>query len=557
MASNCRCPRCGWIEPQTVAGSVQCKHCGEIFQPSDATQAAKPDAEHWWMDRATAPADPATPAANSVGQKWWTEVPLPIAGSAPIVAQGGSPIASTLSAEGNNQGLRAADWVMLGLGAVLIGAGLVGLFVLFPCLVITGNRAAVALLVLGLLGTGLIVGALRQRVAVAAVIGGAVFAILVAGAVFASRSQSRSTAHDGAMPSQSFTAANTSQATRQAVPQVPASRNPLATTSAASPPPATLPLAPAATPASPAAPPVVGKIENEFDVRDAVYLIEVQVNGKLIPFATCCAINETTLLTSAREAAQLVYWRKNGMEQRILVCNEKGVKREVEEIRALRDFTPLLTAELLQKSKKAAAAQDEPVAESKPANWLYFDLALLTVEDKLPAFAPLASSDDLKALEDGLPLRCVGYAHDGKMINKDKLPKLQSGAGSIYLVTTIPPPGPAVVDRAPRLLHLDGEIPTQWVDDPNDATADDTTAKRKVPFRAYGSPLFNRQGKLVAVFADTPPKGEKPMLLHLAPVIDPSLIERWTGGQASHTEDIQSWTLPDVFSPPPKSPGTP
>ena len=290
-----------------------------------------------------------------------------------------------------------------------------------------------------------------------------------------------------------------------------------------------------------------------LDVGDAVYLIEVEISGRLIPFATCCAVNEKTLLTSAREAAQLVYMRKYGLEQRILIRNEKGVKREVEEIRALRTFSPLFAQELIEENKKSARAQEEPVAENKPPKWLYFDLALLTVEEKLPAFAPLASSEDLKALEDGLPLLCRGYAHDTKMMSKDKVPALQFGESSIYLITTIPPSDlPPGVNEPPRLLHMDGEIPTQWVDDPN-AAGDDHAAKRKVAVRPYGSPVFNRQGKLVAVYGDTPPKGEKPMLLHLAPVVSPKLIDRWLRGEANQTEDIETWKLPDVFSPPPKS----
>jgi hypothetical protein len=573
MARNRSCPRCGWIEPDTVAGPVQCKHCGEIFQPPDEAQEAGPGVENWWMDPAAAPAGscPVSPApadqpaqaADSGGEKWWMAAPLPVAASTPVVdpavARAVSPFAAGAPAEENTQGLCAADWVVLGLGALLAGVGLIGLLVLFPCLVIAGSTSAVVLLLLGLIGAGLIVGALRQRMAVAAVIGGSLVAMLVAGIVFAGRFGGQGTAHDVTMPEKRFAAANTPQAAHRVASSVPASGKSPATTPASSTP-------PTAAPTTSAGPPVVRKIEDQkaaqgqtvrvsekpFDVRDAVYLIEVQINSKLIPFATSCAINETTLLTSAREAAQLVYWRKNGVEQRILVCNERGVKREVEEIRALHAFTPLFTEELLDKSKKTALGREEPAAGSKPPNWLYFDLALLTVEEKLPVFAPLASADDLKALEDGLPLLCVGCAHDGKMISKDKLPKLQSGSGSIYLITTIPPSGPPAVERPPRLLHVDGEIPTHWVDDP-----DDTAAKRKVPFRAYGSPLFNPQGKLVAVYADTPPKGDKPMLLHLAPVVNPSLIERWIGGEANHTEDIQTWTLPDVFSPPAKPAGNP
>ena len=90
----------------------------------------------------------------------------------------------------------------------------------------------------------------------------------------------------------------------------------------------------------PARPPILGKIEDQQaipgktlqvppkppDVRDAVYLIALERSNQLIPFATCCAINEKTLLTSGREAAQLVYFRKAGLEQRILDSQRKGRK---------------------------------------------------------------------------------------------------------------------------------------------------------------------------------------------------------------------------------------
>jgi hypothetical protein len=291
-------------------------------------------------------------------------------------------------------------------------------------------------------------------------------------------------------------------------------------------------------------------ISEDPKIRDAVYLVELEIYKQLIPFATCCAINEKTLLTSAREAAQLVSYRNEGLEHRIWICNEKGVKREVEEIRALRAFTPLFREGTRLETGKSARGQEEPAAENNCPKWIYFDLALLTVEQKLPTFVPLASSEELKSLEKGLPLLCLGYAHDTKIISKYNMPKLQSGKGnSIYLIANLPPSNPSA-DEPPRLLHMDGEIPTQWVDDPS--------AKRKVAIRPYGSPVFNLQGKLVAVYGDTPPppKGEESLLLHYAPVISPKLIDDWLRGEANQTEDTETWTLPGLL-PPPESPRKP
>jgi len=40
-------------------------------------------------------------------------------------------------------------------------------------------------------------------------------------------------------------------------------------------------------------------------LRDAVFLVEVEKAGRFWPFATCVAVGKDTLLTSAREAVQL------------------------------------------------------------------------------------------------------------------------------------------------------------------------------------------------------------------------------------------------------------
>ena len=202
MTRNCCCPRCGTIEPNAIAGPVQCKHCGEIFQPPHEAQAADPGVKNWWTDPAAAPAapclvpaapsDPPAQAADSGGEKWWKDAPPVAAAPVPVAAHAVSPFAADVPAADNNLALSAADRTMLCLGTALTGVGLIGLLVLFPCLVISGNVAAVALLMSGLIGAGLIVGALRQRMAYAAVIGGAVVAMLVAGIVFAGRSGGQS-----------------------------------------------------------------------------------------------------------------------------------------------------------------------------------------------------------------------------------------------------------------------------------------------------------------------------------------------------------------------------
>jgi len=261
----------------------------------------------------------------------------------------------------------------------------------------------------------------------------------------------------------------------------------------------------------------------ERRLGQAIYLVQLEKYNEFLPFATCCAINENTLITTAREAAQLVKWRKNGTFHRIWITNQTGsIRREVEEIRAHRTFVKL--------------AKDGDLA-----TWIYFDFALLTVKEKLPTFVPLASADDLKGLDNGAPLLCLGFSHDGKKISKHNLPRLQAGKNNrIYTITAIPSPADLPSAGEPvRLLHMEGEIPHESIEVPS--------SDGKVTIPAYGSPVFNEQGRLVAVYADTmePGKEQQLLLLHYAPVINPALINLWL-----QKEDTQTWVLPDVLPTP-------
>jgi hypothetical protein len=258
----------------------------------------------------------------------------------------------------------------------------------------------------------------------------------------------------------------------------------------------------------------------EQQLRQSVYLIQLEKYNELLPFATCCAITENTLITTAREAAQLVRWRKSDTFHRVWISDETGtVRREVEGIRAHCMFVKL--------------AQD-----GDRQRWIYFDFALLTVEDKLPTFVPLASKDELKELESGLSLTCLGFSHDGKKITKHNRPKLQNGKHNcIYTITTSPAsadvPGPT---EPARLLHIDGEIPHESMETPQSGN--------KVVMPAYGSPIFNRQGRLVAVYGATmePTKGQELLAFHYAPVINPNWINLWL-----QKEDTKTWPVPDVL----------
>ncbi|NUQ64442.1 MAG: hypothetical protein HUU20_18405, partial [Pirellulales bacterium] len=129
------------------------------------------------------------------------------------------------------------------------------------------------------------------------------------------------------------------------------------------------------------------------ELGEAVFLVLVEAGNeetaRTWPFATCSAIGDSTLLTTARETAQLAVWRGQGF--RIWVSRSTdGPRIEVKDLRVHRQFVPLA---------------------DKPGDWVYANLGLLVTEEKLPRAARLASTDELRELEEGLPLACFGFSH--------------------------------------------------------------------------------------------------------------------------------------------------
>jgi hypothetical protein len=248
---------------------------------------------------------------------------------------------------------------------------------------------------------------------------------------------------------------------------------------------------------------------------DAVFLVQVERSGQFWPFATCCAVGENTLLTTAREATQLATWRRQQTEKggqggfRAWVTNQQlGFKEEVDDIRVHGVYATLA---------------------DKPGEWVYFDLALLTVTEKLPNTVPLAAAEDLVKLKDGLPLACLGYTHDGNKVTEFTKLKPELSAGAIFVIT-----GSQKLSGHPRVLHL----------------------RAKVSPNACGSPVLNAAGKLVALYGDAAvvPTGEVDQAtavalkdLHYAPVVSAELIDTWL---KDHNEKL--WVPPPVTEAPAK-----
>lgn len=242
----------------------------------------------------------------------------------------------------------------------------------------------------------------------------------------------------------------------------------------------------------------------DFDAElgEAVYLVQVEKSGHCWPYATCTAIDQDTLLTSAREAMQLAAWQSSGDFKVWVTRQADGFKEEVRDVHVNAVFESLA---------------------QKPNDWIYFDVGLLTVPNKLPKAAPLASAEDLADIEEGMPVVCFGYTHEGEKTTRFDHFEARPSHGKIYVITAS-----ETLPGRPRLLHLRAEIPKF----------------------AYGSPVVNERGRILGVYGETAvsPSGENAAgqseikNMHYVALVNPEMVERWL-----HDHDVSAW--PPAASP--------
>jgi hypothetical protein len=241
------------------------------------------------------------------------------------------------------------------------------------------------------------------------------------------------------------------------------------------------PLPPPPSPPPPTVDPLMAK------VKDAVLLIQVEKSGQFWPFATCCAISENTVLTSAREALQLGVWMRDPKSAfKAWVTNPaSGAKLPVRDIRF---YAVSVTTE-------------------KPDDWIFTNLALVSVEGTLAKTAELASPDELAQLAQGNPIHVFGYTHEGDLIGEADHFEVNNTPGKILVIAAHPDlPG------KPRRLGIKAELP---------------------PKSAYGSPVVNARGKVVAIYSDpvveagADEKARSPgtQNMHYATVVNPGVID--------------------------------
>lgn len=138
--------------------------------------------------------------------------------------------------------------------------------------------------------------------------------------------------------------------------------------------------------------------------------------------------------------------------------------------------------------------------KASPEHQLYFDLAIVSTSERLAGAASQASAAELATIERGQPLACVAINHSGEAIDRFQQLQPEWQMGKVFAVTALSSEG-----GAPRLLHLRG------------AFGD----------KSSGSPIFDNQGRLVAVYCDAAADAAAPpdRAIHYAKLIEPKLIE--------------------------------
>lgn len=239
-------------------------------------------------------------------------------------------------------------------------------------------------------------------------------------------------------------------------------------------------------------------VARRFD--KTIWLIEVgDEQGKFVyPFATAFAVGEHVLATTASVAEELNKFRAKGWK----ISATNAALNKAATITAIRIHA--VHADLAGDRERG----------------IYVDLAVLDTLESLGDTVSLATEEELAALDTGAELACVGISHSGDAIKPDDVQRQKSLApeafcGQLFLRTMLDPKSPS----SPRLLHF----------------------KSQLGENMYGSPIVDRNGRVVAVFAETAAGGEgKHLGLNYAPMLDPALIRMAVEGK-----DDKFWIKPN------------
>ena len=233
-------------------------------------------------------------------------------------------------------------------------------------------------------------------------------------------------------------------------------------------------------------------------LREAVFVVQVDQGENAWPLANAVAIRNDTLLTTAREAEQLATYRAKGLKLSI-TRPAKDFKEEVQDIR-------------INSVYDALAAKNVP-------DWIYYDIGLLTVRAGLTTVASLATVEDLADVGSGMPVTCIGHLHKCEQITRFNKNEFEPGlaSGRIFAISELPEP------REPsgraRLLHVRAEIPKGTC--------------------IGGSPVVNAAGHVLGLYAEAaaPLDGAAnvPKDLHYVTMVSQQMIGLWLQNHDANT----------------------
>ena len=243
--------------------------------------------------------------------------------------------------------------------------------------------------------------------------------------------------------------------------------------------------------------------------QKGVLLLAVQEtkSGSTWVFASSVAIAENEVLTTATVASELAKFQADAEHWQVWACRDLATEHyPLQDIRVHAGYVR---------------------AGDNPQQRIYFDMARITVEGKLPEHLPVATPPTLAALGGGTPLACIGVPHDPDPVDRFQNLAPQVVLGKVFLLTTLPPAG------GPRLIHF----------------------KASLPPHCYGAPLLDAEGSVVALYAESAPAGAvagQEVPLHYAVVLEPQLLALGQQGRGSEV-----WIAPPRSTPPPPPPAQP
>jgi hypothetical protein len=203
------------------------------------------------------------------------------------------------------------------------------------------------------------------------------------------------------------------------------------------------------------------------------------------------------LLTSATLTNELVKYREDGWKLSIYRPHDH-VRHDIEQF-----FT------------------HKAYLDAEPDQQIYFELGLVQTNSPLSPSVTFCDAADLRDLEQGYPAGCATIVHGAEPLNRfDQLPCRLDRAKVLAITTISTTPG------GPRLLHLHGSIAEG----------------------AFGSPVINAEGRLIAVYVEPAPPEQKISQTHYAVVFDSPLFMVRSDGAPS----ANIWTTLDKPIPEPK-----